>query len=197
MAGTVEKHSPRGLIRVRSRSFRLKPPKTLKLTAKFVARNLAAVRKVASAAIVTEKKDPSEQADRAYFAKCMLQNLVDLDRFWHELGRDNPAVLYMVQAALALSRDYHLLTVVENELEISAAKKMLPALQETRQAANATRHADRAREWAKWNRAAQPIWGRSPKLSAQAVARQIREKLRLAEDERTIAKRLKKPGTAG
>ena len=102
----------------------------------------------------------------------MLHHLADLDRFWHELGRDNPAVLYMVQAALALSRDYHLLTVAENELEISAAKKMLPALQETRQAANATRHADRSREWAKWNGAAQPIWERNPKLSAQAVARQ-------------------------
>ena len=39
--------------------------------------------------------------------------------------------------------------------------------------------------------------GPQPEVIRPSCRRQIREKVRLAEDERTIAKRLKKPGTPG
>jgi hypothetical protein len=173
---------------------------------------IAFLRKWASDAIQNDSKAPaqyeniieqSSTADRAYFAACMLKRLDGIEgglKFVERL-RDPDSIrriaLQVIHDALALCSEFHALTIVDNERPIFTGTRNAQNLRESSRAANAARHNERCRERAQWNDEAAQIWARNPELSRQAVAKQLKLKLRLSERERTIAKQLKKPGTAG
>jgi hypothetical protein len=173
---------------------------------------IAFLRKWASDAIQNDSKDPaqyeriieeSSAADRAYFAACMLKRLDGIEgglKLIERLGDVESfrlIVPHLIHEALALASEIHALTIADNERPIFTGTRNAQNLRQKSGAANAARHKERSRARAKWNAAAAEIWARNPGLSRQAVARQIKVKLGLDERERTIAKRLKKPGTAG
>ena|SRR6516225_3636031 len=105
--------------------------------------------------------------------------------------------LHAINQALVLASEFHALTIADNERPIFTGTRSAQNLRQSSSAANVARHKKRSREWARWNAAAAEIWTRHPRLSRQAVAQQVKVKLGLAERARTIAKQLKKPGTAG
>jgi hypothetical protein len=174
---------------------------------------IAFLKKWASEAIIlndSKDQDPYEKiikesssADRAYFAACMLKRLDGIESGLRLLERlrDTDSLrriaLRVIHDALVLSSEFHALTIVDNETPIFTGTRNAQNLRESSRAANAARHRERSRERAQWNDEAAQIWARHPELSRQAVAKQVKLKLRLSERERTIAKQLKKPGTAG
>jgi hypothetical protein len=149
-------------------------------------------------------------ADRAYCAARLLERLDDVEwalaevergpdvdrpvteveRGWIQSARESArdAIFY----ALALASEVHALTLVDSE----GGAKQVQSLLVKNASVNAARHQERSREHARWNSAAGEIWKKQPLLSRQAVAGQVKTKLGLEEEPRTIAKRLKKPGTA-
>lgn len=70
-------------------------------------------------------------------------------------------------------------------------------LKDTRDKWNAEQHAARVREWARWNEEAAQVWKRHPNFKPSAVARLVAKNLKLHENVRSIAHRLKKPAQAG
>jgi hypothetical protein len=66
-----------------------------------------------------------------------------------------------------------------------------------RQVTNATRRAERLREWGKWQSEANEVWTRRPTLKKNATAGLVKKNLALAETVDLIARRIKKPGKAG
>ena len=105
--------------------------------------------------------------------------------------------LHAINLALVLASEFHALTIADNERPIFTGTRNAQNLRQSSSAANVVRQKKRSREWARWNAEAAQIWARHPRLSRQAVAQQVKVKLGLGERVRTIAKRLKKPGTAG
>jgi hypothetical protein len=173
---------------------------------------IAFLRKWASDAIQNDSKAPaqyeniieqSSTADRAYFAACMLKRLDGIEgglKFVERLGDVESLrriVPHLIHEALALASEFHALTIVDNERPIFTGTRNAQNLRQSSSAANVARHKTRSREWTRWNAAAAQIWTRHPGLSRQAVAQQVKVKLGLGERVRTIAKQLKKPGTAG
>jgi methionine aminopeptidase len=75
--------------------------------------------------------------------------------------------------------------------------KQRRTLAETRERVNRQRRHDRSQEWARWQSEAEKVWNQRPQLSRNAVAAQVKSKLKLADAVGTIADRIKKPGEAG
>jgi hypothetical protein len=169
---------------------------------------IAFLKNWAITAIRHDGKDPqqylkiiaeSAKADRAYCAALTLRRLYQID---HELGildrlsgaeAVRQIALHVIHQALALASEFHDLTIVDNEKPLSAGAKILGGLETRRDIVNARLHAKRSREWKKWRDEAKKIWARQPRLSLQAVARLVKRNLRLAEAERTIARKLTRP----
>jgi hypothetical protein len=173
---------------------------------------IAFLRRWASGAVQNDAKDPaqyekiieeSSAADRAYFAARVLKRLdgIEGDLKFVDRLRDadllRQIALRVIHEALALASEFHALTIADNERPIFTGTRNAQNLRESSGLANTARRSERSREWAGWNAKAAQIWERHPKLSRQAVAQQIKIKLNLDERDRTIAKRLKKPGKAG
>ena len=172
----------------------------------------AFLRSWACAAIQNDSKDPAQRekiikessaADRAYFAACMLKRLdgieggISLVKRLRDTDSLRQISLHAIHEALVLASEFHALTIADNERPIFTGTRNAQNLRDSSSSANTVRHGERSRRWARWNAEAAQIWERHPKLSRQAVAQQVKIKLNLAERDRTIAKRLKKPGTAG
>jgi hypothetical protein len=88
--------------------------------------------------------------------------------------------------------------VEEEALEaLNTGIKQRAILAETRNRANSERHKERAREWARWQTAADPYWKDHPEASNNEVAGYVIEELRLKDEVDTVARRLKKPRKAG
>lgn len=180
---------------------------------KAIRKQIASLREFSTAVIRREGKDPSqyqdiiegsEFADRAYIAALMLQTLDDVGNNLNNVEEGWGDFTFMCQSALDALFDalryahyLELFTVADHEQEIVTGKRTAENMRESSSRANAARSKRRNREWARWNAEAAPIRERHPKLSRQALARQVKLKLGLDERERTIAKHLKKPGTAG
>jgi hypothetical protein len=185
--------------------------KACDVTAKDIRFHLARLVKMSRAFLKHERKDPaqfqklivqSSLADRTYFAARMLKELEwlerelgNVERCW-DLESVRQSALNAISDALILASIFHLLTIADNEPAIVHGTAAAIGLARKRQQANAKRHAERSREWRRWNDEAQKIWARKPQLSRQAVATRVRASLHLADEVRTIAKRLKKSGTA-
>jgi hypothetical protein len=75
--------------------------------------------------------------------------------------------------------------------------KQRRTLKDTRDEANAKRHTSRKKEWERWNCEAALVWKRHPDFRPSAVALIVAKKLKLHENVRSIAHRLKKPAQAG
>lgn len=142
-------------------------------------------------------------ADRAYWARRVLKKLDDVESDLINVERASDVdtvrrrALTALYGAVVLSSEIHNLTIVDNEAAIFTGTRVSRGLKAASEAANKRRKTAQSREWKRWNAEAHNIWERHPKLSRQAVAAQIRTNLRLAVEVRTIAKRLKKPVTAG
>jgi hypothetical protein len=176
---------------------------------------MAYLKKTSTAALRRVGKDPSryqdiidrtEFADRAYCAALVLKTLDGVEEQLINIEDSNSCgdSTSMYESALsalylALECAYHLelLTVADHEREIVTGKRTAQNLRASSSKANAARRTERSAQWARWNIDAAQIWQRHPELTQQAVARQLKRKLELGDDVRTIAKRLKKPGMAG
>jgi hypothetical protein len=174
--------------------------------------HIAFLRKWASAAIQNDSNDPAQYeklikkssvADRAYFAACVLKRLDGIEaglKLVERLGDVESLrriASQITREALTLASEIHALTIVENERPLFTGTRNAQNLRGSSSAANTARRKERSREWILWNAEASQIWTRNPSLSRQAVAQQVKVKLRLHERVRTIAKKLNKPGTAG
>ena len=211
--------SPKGLIGLTSRpagegeglkfeqigpnDFAFKP-----IAGEMICSHIAFLRDWATAAINLEGKDPAQYqkiieesafTDRAHCAALMLKKLEDVegDLIDVEQCSDADAVrrnaLNAINHALVLAFYVHALTVADNEAAIFTGTRISRSLGLNSRAANTARHAERDREWLRWNAEAKQIWERHPKLSRQAVASRVKKNLGLDEAVRTIAKRLTKP----
>jgi len=172
---------------------------------------IAFLRNWANDAIRNDNKDPAEYqkiigesatADRAYWASCMLKRLDDIEEDLAFIEHCSDAVtlrqiaLNTIHKAFVLNSYFHGLTIADNERAIFTGAPLLRSLAERRRLVNADRHTEAVRKWGRWNDEAKIIWGRQPRLTKQAVAALIKRNLGPAEAVKTIAKKLKKPGTA-
>ncbi|MGA8612825.1 MAG: hypothetical protein WB760_14235 [Xanthobacteraceae bacterium] len=180
---------------------------------KAIRKQIASLREFSTAAIRREGKDPSQYqdiiegskfADRAYCAALILKTLDDVEKSLNNVEEGWGDFTFMGQSALealffALECAHHLqmFTLADHEREIVTGTRTATNMRESSSRANAARSKRRNREWARWNAESARIWERHPSWSRQAVARQVKLKLELDERERTIAKQLKKLGTAG
>ena len=85
----------------------------------------------------------------------------------------------------------------EHEPTWETGRKQRRALEESRVKMNAKRHCSAKAEHDNWQQAGSTIWDREPDLSRPAVARRVKETLGLKETEKTISRKIKKPGRAG
>ncbi len=174
--------------------------------------HIAFLKKWASAAIQNDSNDPAQYeklikksiaADSAYFAARVLKRLDGIEaglKLVERLGDVESLrriASQITREALTLASEIHALTIVDNERPLFTGTQNAQNLRESSSAANTARRKERSREWILWNAEATQIWTRNPSLSRQAVAQQVKVKLRLHERVRTIAKKLNKPGTAG
>jgi hypothetical protein len=169
---------------------------------------MAYLKKTSIAALRREGKDPSryrdiirtsEFADRAYCAALVLRTIDEVEPelvyIEESCGGIRDSALDALYLALECAYHLQLLTLADHEPEIVTGKRTAGHLRELRSSWVAKRRNDSKGEWDQWNAEAARIWARNPKLSRQAVARRLKLKLGLEVRERTIAKKLNKPGT--
>jgi hypothetical protein len=201
-------HSPKGFV-----GMEMGKEFPVKSQAKAIADYIAFLRAYASNAIESDGGDPSqfkniyfekltaEVAGRAFWAAQMLVTLDKIERripFIQSLSEADKArdhALPTIYHALCLASQFHQLTIVDNEPQIDHSEKVRRKIGPDN-SSNVALHAERALEWRRWNKCAAAIWVRKPRLSKLNVGALVKKDLALSERATTIAKKLKKPGTA-
>jgi hypothetical protein len=169
------------------------------------------LRKFAEGIIRGDGKDPakyqnivhtvSATADRGYLAARVLVRLDGITAGLAIIERNSDIdivrkmALQVVRDGFALAFELQALAMVRREQETVTGEGMLKGADRRRAIANAAYHETRSREWQRWNIEAAEIWKQHPTLSRNAVAALVKKRLGHTDEVRTIAKRLKKPGT--
>lgn len=199
---TSQKHLIRFRREVVPAGLSLKPEDSVKE----IQRHVDVLRKIACETITGAGKDPhkvhqlirdSEVADAPYCAARLLVEINELARRLNRLAGDTQ--LHAAKArgqdavvsALHIAWCFDALTVVCSESETVIGMKQRTSLQKGHEKS----HQAAERNRAKYQKEAERIWKRNSTLSKVAVARSIREKLRLKLKVPTIADKLKKPPT--
>ena len=88
-------------------------------------------------------------------------------------------------------------TKMQHEPTWGTGDKQRRALKGSRDTENARRRNVSNKASSRWNEEAAKIWKGKPHLSKAAVARLVKSNLRPIESEKTISRKLRKPGQAG
>jgi hypothetical protein len=177
-------------------------PQDIKDTARFVERSRTFEARIADVeAVAREILQPYDKNERFIaeedsppdFAQRILK-LIKVVRAAIKRGDADEATFFAVTlGGLITESDLK----VEHEAAWETGDKQRRTLRDIRERANTKRHALREREWESWNQEASQVWKNQPNRKPSDVARIIAKKLKLHENVRSIARRLKKPAQAG
>jgi hypothetical protein len=189
---------------------------SVKTPANAIADYIAFLRAYASNVIECDGGDPSqykkiylkdihaETAGRAFWAAQMLVTLDKIERRMSliqslsDTDQVRDHALPTIYHALCLASQFHQLTIADNEPQIDHSEKVRRKIRPDN-ASNVALHAERAFEWRKWNKCAAPKWAGNASKARRSkldVAALVKKDLGLTEKATTIAKKLKRPGTA-